>query len=328
VASTLAAQAISAAVATAAVLAILAQVTPASFLANALRDGAPRKPVRQLGGLAILPAALLALAMTGETNSLVARFWPVGGALILWLLGIVDDRYHLPALPKLAVQIAAAAMAANAVAPEIGFGVLPRPLETLVIAAILVGFINMTNFMDGMDLMTIAGIGIPLAGLSIILLSAGQSGIEIQLGLLTAAALAGFLPFNWPPARLYLGDSGSLAIGLVAGLVAMRAFSFGPAVALAPFGYYLADAATTLVARIRDRENVLQPHTRHAYQAAMKAGRSPLWIAARVAVANLALLVLAAIAQIIPGAAVEAVAIVAAAAIGIAMLRVLRRQPW
>ena len=109
-----------------------------------------------------------------------------------------------------------------------------------------------------------------------------------------AAALLGFAFFNRPPARLYLGDSGSLPLGLAAGTICVAlALKADIVSALLPFGYYLIDFGSTLALRVGRHENLFQAHSQHAYQMARKAGRSEWWVLRRVILVNLVLAVTA-----------------------------------
>jgi UDP-N-acetylmuramyl pentapeptide phosphotransferase/UDP-N-acetylglucosamine-1-phosphate transferase len=285
--------AIMAAIFCAAALLLLERMTPAGFLAAQIR-GKPEhhRAVRQLGGLAVIPAALLVGAFAPEiAGDGDARLF-AAGVLLLWLLGLADDRFHVGPLPKIACQAIVAVAIAFAVTPAltISAGVLPWWIERIAVAGAIVWFINMTNFMDGLDLMTVIGFGMPLVACALLVLHHAPEHAVAAESLIVAGALAGFAAFNIPPARLYLGDSGSLALGFGGGFLAFQAAAiYGVAAAVIPFAYYLADTISTLALRVRDGENLLTAHQRHAYQAARRAGESEWRILATVAAANLAL---------------------------------------
>jgi UDP-N-acetylmuramyl pentapeptide phosphotransferase/UDP-N-acetylglucosamine-1-phosphate transferase len=155
-------------------------------------------------------------------------------------------------------------------------------------------FVNLTNFMDGIDWMTVAE-AIPIAGAIALL---GALGVVPALpGLLAGAllgALLGFAPFNKPVARLFLGDVGSLPIGLVLAWLLLQLAANGhlAAALLLPL-YYVADATLTLLRRAAAREAVWQAHRTHFYQRATDRGFSVREIVARVFALNLALAALA-----------------------------------
>jgi UDP-N-acetylmuramyl pentapeptide phosphotransferase/UDP-N-acetylglucosamine-1-phosphate transferase len=318
---TIALQMATVAFATAGILLALSVVTPGNFLTNNVRDTSPGQPVRQLGGLVIVPVAMVAAFLFGSPDTRFAPYLPAVGAIIaIWFLGLFDDRYHLPARPKLAVQLIAAFAAATTVPSGVGLGVLTGPAELALATVALLGFANMTNFMDGMDLMSVVGIGVPIAALSLIMIGDGQAGMEVLLCLFLAAGLAGFAPFNFPRARLYLGDSGSLAIGLAAGVLALNGVKVDFEAAFLPFGYYLTDTTTTVLLRAKAGENLFQAHARHAYQAAVKAGRSPRWVAGHVLIVNLALAGLGAVAAFVDSLRVDLAMVACGVAIAFALV--------
>jgi UDP-N-acetylmuramyl pentapeptide phosphotransferase/UDP-N-acetylglucosamine-1-phosphate transferase len=122
-------------------------------------------------------------------------------------------------------------------------------------------------------------------------------------GLTLAAAAIGFLRWNWHPARIFLGDVGSVPLGYLLGWLLLAAATSGhwvPALLL-PL-YYLADATLTLLARVARRERVWQPHRSHFYQGAARAMGSHAPVAGAVLAADLGLVALAIAAVAVPGA--------------------------
>jgi UDP-N-acetylmuramyl pentapeptide phosphotransferase/UDP-N-acetylglucosamine-1-phosphate transferase len=154
--------------------------------------------------------------------------------------------------------------------------------------------VNLVNFMDGIDWMTVAE-AVPIAAAIVLL---GYIGVvEVLPALLAAAllgAMLGFAPFNKPVAKLFLGDVGSLPIGLLLGwlLLALAAKGFWAAALLLPL-YYLADATLTLIRRVAAREPFWEAHRTHFYQRATDGGFTVPDIVARVFVTNLVLVGLA-----------------------------------
>jgi UDP-N-acetylmuramyl pentapeptide phosphotransferase/UDP-N-acetylglucosamine-1-phosphate transferase len=184
-------------------------------------------------------------------------------------------------------------------------------------------FINLTNFMDGVDLMSVAQFVPALT--TLYWLTAGLVGPAPWIGLLclsTAGALLGFAMLNKPPARLFLGDSGSLPLGLLGATAALvAAAAHGPVVALLPFLYYVADATLTLARRVLASEKFWQAHREHFYQRATRRGLSTWRVIARVAACNI---VLCAIAVLIAGRAPAAQ--LAGLAVGAAAVALLMRD--
>jgi UDP-N-acetylmuramyl pentapeptide phosphotransferase/UDP-N-acetylglucosamine-1-phosphate transferase len=190
----------------------------------------------------------------------------------------------------------------------------------------MVWFVNLTNFMDGLDWMTVAEV-VPVAGG---LALAGRMGglphdaIVIAWALLGAAI--GFAPFNRPVARLFLGDVGSLPIGLVLAwlLTVFAGHGHLAAAILLPL-YYLADASITLVCRFSQKEPILEAHRTHFYQRATDRGLTVSGIVARVFVANLVLVGLALGTLIFPGRATALVALLCGSAVVSVLLLSLSR---
>jgi UDP-N-acetylmuramyl pentapeptide phosphotransferase/UDP-N-acetylglucosamine-1-phosphate transferase len=258
-------------------------------------------PTPQGGGMAIMLACLIA-APAGVLwlNLPLAKapelFWAMlAGALVLAILGAVDDVTPLSARRRLGVQLAVCAMVVLStpagIAYEIGGIAI---LAWLALASLgLAWFVNLTNFMDGMDGMTVIGLGVPAAFAALANLLAGS----LAAGLVALAALGGligFAPFNWPKARLFLGDVGSLSLGLIVGSALLRLTDDGhlvPAL-IAPL-YYLADSGITLFQRWRRGENLAQAHRSHFYQRAVVGGMSARGVLARVGALNVALFALA-----------------------------------
>src|SRR6185436_8470527 len=167
---------------------------------------------------------------------------------------------------------------------------LPWWLERTFVLIGCVWFINLVNFMDGIDWMTVAELVPITAGLGIF----GLMGALPQDVTVVAAALfgaiVGFAPFNRPVARLFLGDVGSLPIGLlVAWMLYRLALDGGLAAALLLPLYYLADATITLFRRLMRRERVWEAHRTHFYQQATDRGLPVMRIAAHVLAVNIAL---------------------------------------
>ena len=268
-------------IASALVLVLLLQLFPAGFMTSQVREhtGSTRQ-VPQIGGIATTAAILLGLALAQSAGVSQDGGLPIlmAGILATWILGMFDDLTHPGALPKLIVQLA--------ITGAVSWWFYHQQLPLMVlpfVVIVLVWFMNMVNFMDGMDMMGPVGLGIPL-GISgtILIYNAPESSAGI-MALLAAGALLGFLPINLPPARAYLGDNGSLVLGLASGITALELFlRVSPAAAILPFGYYLADSLSTLVRRAIAGENIFRAHTSHAYQRARKNGMRESWVMAHV----------------------------------------------
>jgi UDP-N-acetylmuramyl pentapeptide phosphotransferase/UDP-N-acetylglucosamine-1-phosphate transferase len=269
-----------------------------------------KQPTPQGGGIAVVAAALaslwLGMALSGLAGGTQLAALTLA-AMILALIGAVDDIRGLGAAPRLIMQAVAVGIVIAALPADVRIvPLLPRALEWALLLLGGVWFVNLVNFMDGIDWMTVAET-VPITG-SIVLL--GLIGVAPPLAVIVALALLGatigFAPFNRPVARLFLGDVGSLPIGLMLGWTLMILASRGhfAAALLLPL-YYLADATITLARRLARREAVWQAHRTHFYQRATDGGFSVKEIVVRVFVLNLALATLALVSAIEPDLRVD-----------------------
>src|SRR5256714_1725917 len=169
-----------------------------------------------------------------------------------------------------------------------------------------VWFVNLVNFMDGIDWMTLAEV-VPVTAGAALLGPVGAAPPEaVLVALALLGATIGFAPFNRPVAKLFLGDVGSLPIGLLLGwLMLMLAGRDNLAAAILLPLYYLADATITLARRLIRREAIWEAHRIHFYQRATDGGLSVEEIIVRVFVVNLALAGLALVTAIEPDPRVE-----------------------
>ncbi|MBC8269442.1 MAG: glycosyltransferase family 4 protein, partial [Rhodospirillaceae bacterium] len=189
-------------------------------------------------------------------------------AALSWL----DDLRGLPPLARLLAQIVAVA-AILALRPESTpyfQELLPGVLDPVAAAILWVWFINLFNFMDGID--GITAIETLVIGLGLALLGSTTSAI---LGLIIAGAALGFLKWNWHPAKIFLGDVGSVPLGFLLGWLLLDLSAAGHwAAALILPASYLADATITLIRRAIKGEKVWQAHRQHFYQQAVQRGLS------------------------------------------------------
>ena len=275
---------------------LLNRLLPERFLAARMSSRSNHTTVaRQIGGLALIPAiiaTMLIFAPDLEINMHLAICLSAS-SLLLWIIGGLDDRFELSEIIRLGSQFIAAGLVVYGLGADFRLlpDFLPHWLEVGLIVVALMVAINVTNFMDGLDLMTAAGIGIPLAGIGI-LAAAGLAGLESGgIGIIAAGGLFGFALFNRPPAKIFLGDSGSLPLGLIAGTaLLLLARETHIAVALILPLYYILDAGTTIVMRLSQGENILKAHSKHAYQTAKRSGWSVLKVVGHVALLNLILI--------------------------------------
>ena len=223
-------------------------------------------PTPRGGGAAIAVAMLLATAwlawhLPGQ-RPMLAGFGT--GLAMVSLVGWLDDHRPLSPWSRLAVHAGAASVFALGLAAQGG------DLRVAVFAFVAtVALANVWNFMDGID-----GLAATQAVLVAVVPAMLAGGMGLALGLALAASTLGFLPWNFPRARLFLGDSGSGALGFAIGaLVAIASSSAGAEallLSLFPLSAFLLDAGLTLARRILRRERWWQPHVTHAFQHAAR----------------------------------------------------------
>jgi len=257
-------------------------------------------PTPQGGGIAVVAATTIVVvaAETFFANQFSDQ-WRLSivlaSAIGLALVGVTDDLRPLDAVPRLVLQIAA--VAAIIAAFPADMRIVPAIPWWLDRAVMLVGgvwLVNLVNFMDGIDWMTVAEIVPTTAALGLFGLMGLLPSEATLVALALCGAMVGFAPFNRPVAQLFLGDVGSLPIGLLLGwLLAVLAGGGHLAAAVLLPLYYLADATITLMRRLVNGEQIMQAHRSHFYQRALDVGLAVNQVVARVFALNLALGLLA-----------------------------------
>ncbi|HHY48282.1 MAG TPA: glycosyl transferase family 4 [Alphaproteobacteria bacterium] len=221
------------------------------------------RPTPSGGGVGIVAAGTigaLPAIVSAPTGTLVVA----GLALVIAAIGFIDDRRPIPAAIRLAAQLAlAAAMVAVLPAPGVVVGVV------LVLAAVYC--INVFNFMDGIDGIagTEAAFVLVAASALAVLAGAPAAAPLVWWMLALAAATLGFLVLNWPPAKIFMGDSGSTYLGFMLAWFALATVAAGWLTAWqwAILGaLFIADATITLMRRALRGEPLFKAHRLHAYQ--------------------------------------------------------------
>lgn len=243
-------------------------------------------PVPRGGGIGIL--AGIAVALFFLPSLPVLLLWLVCLTLALGAFSLLDDLFHLSPVVRFLVQAAVAALLVGlglwtAHLPVPGSPGWPVALGMFFSGLWLVWMTNLYNFMDGMD--GFAG-GMALIGFGALAVLGWLAG-DTTYALLCAAvasAAGGFLCFNFPPARLFMGDVGSTALGfLAAGLLlwADRSGLFPLWVGMLVFSPFIVDATVTLVGRLLRGERVWEAHRNHYYQRLVQMGwghrKTVLW---------------------------------------------------
>ena len=226
------------------------------------------------GGVAIVvtaTAAVLVLAAQGNVPRDVCVAL-VGGGIAAAVVGFVDDRFAVPAGVRLAVHLSAAAWAVywlgGLTAVRLGDHIAPLGWVGGVLAVLGIAWVlNLFNFMDGIDGIA-ASEAVFVAGAGALLSAGGGAGVT-DAAAVFACACGGFLIWNWPPAKVFLGDVGSGYLGYVIAVLALaatRADSAAVWVWLILGGVFFVDATVTLLRRLVRGERVYEAHRSHAYQ--------------------------------------------------------------
>jgi UDP-N-acetylmuramyl pentapeptide phosphotransferase/UDP-N-acetylglucosamine-1-phosphate transferase len=251
-------------------------------------------PTPQGGGIAVIAATAIGVTLTRALGAPYPdNAVPVvmAAAFCLAVVGIIDDLRSIPVVPRLALQLAAVTFLFAALPSQMRIlEAIPISLERTLLILGLLWFINLVNFMDGLDWMTVAEmLPMTIALAALAFLDEAPSDI-LPIALALAGALLGFAPFNRPVARLFLGDVGSLPIGLLTGwcLLELASRHHFAAAVLLPL-YYLADATITLFRRIISGERFWDAHRSHFYQQATDNGFSVRQVVTSVFLLNLLL---------------------------------------
>jgi UDP-GlcNAc:undecaprenyl-phosphate/decaprenyl-phosphate GlcNAc-1-phosphate transferase len=219
------------------------------------------KPVPYLGGVAVLAGLTVPIAVERPV-----LFVPLALALGL---GLSDDVAETPAAARLSLEVAIGVIAA---------WVLPaRDLSgALITVALVVGLINAVNLLDGLDGLASAVSLVSAVGFAVVL-----EGEYQVIALALAGSLAGFLVWNRPPARIYLGDGGSYLVGTVLAILLAASFKNGESIALASGSLLfvavpVADTTVAIVRRARAGRRLLSGDRGHVYDQLVDRGRGPL----------------------------------------------------
>lgn len=221
------------------------------------------RPTPHGGGIGVVVAALAVGFWVG-----VPAVWLIGIALLA-LMSLIDDWRHLPFWLRLLAHIAISSIV-------VFLHDAPSLLASIIVLVLIAWSINAYNFMDGSDglagSMALVGFGAYAAGFALV-----DEGIFAVLCAALAGASAGFLVFNWHPAKIFMGDVGSIPLGFLASGLGWFGVWAGvwpgwfPLLVFAPF---LLDASATLCKRILRRERVWEAHRDHYYQRMVRLGES------------------------------------------------------
>lgn len=238
------------------------------------------RPVPRGGGLAIL----IAIGVCGSILTVLNPNQGLAGIglsiLLVASISFIDDRYSINPISRLVVHVAAAAVVlySGFILTAVDFPGYAWNWSAVTGAVVLALFvtwmINLYNFMDGMD--GLAG-GMSTIGFGFFAVMGWMVGHEIflSISLISAAASAGFLVYNFPPARIFMGDVGSSSLGLIAASLTLwgsRDGVFPLWIAVLVFSPFITDTTITLLRRLLRNEKVWQAHKTHFYQLLVRSG--------------------------------------------------------
>lgn len=224
----------------------------------------------------------------------------------LMLVSAYDDRHHLSVLKRLGFQLMAIIFALHTFNGTVFLGLLPVWLDMAVTAILWLWMINLTNFMDGIDEITVTETGSITAGIIVLgmVLESLPHAIMVD-ALVVLVGVLTFYPWNKHPARCFMGDAGSVPLGYLLGYLLLSLSAAGLwYIALILPAYHITDATFTLLRRVVRGEKFWQPHSQHFYQQAVRAGRPHDQVSHHILVLNVLLVLLAGAASYRPDIAI------------------------
>lgn len=253
-------------------------------------------PTPQTGGVAVIGSVVISLILAASVLAITepskpvlpkgmasGSVWIVLSMLLIFVISFIDDCVGLPAGLRLGVQAASALIIIGGVGltlssipipggPNILLGIAAIPVSMLI----LLWMANLYNFMDGMD--GFAG-GMTFVGFGFLAYFGWQAHYQVMLIIATFVAMGalGFLTHNFPPARIFMGDAGSITIGFLAGtlmILGVRDGIFELWVPIMIFSPFIVDATATLLRRALCRQRIWEAHREHYYQRLVLSGWS------------------------------------------------------
>ncbi|MBY0354298.1 MAG: glycosyltransferase family 4 protein [Rickettsiales bacterium] len=246
-------------------------------------------PIPRGAGIAVVSSAVFFLLVSGIDTYLIIAL------ALLAIISFADDRKGQSVYRRLAVHLLASMLAVATIEKPIFQGYLPFMLDHALAVLVLTYFLNIYNFMDGID---------ELTAVQTVSLSAGLVAMVISVvalpeflavdAMVVSGAMLGFWYFNRHPARIFLGDVGSIPLGLIMGYLLLILASQGQwAASLILPAYYLTDASLTLATRLLQGKPIWQSHSEHGYQYAVRRGASHRRVVRAILMLNVVLIALA-----------------------------------
>ncbi|AZD09714.1 Undecaprenyl-phosphate alpha-N-acetylglucosaminyl 1-phosphate transferase [Pseudomonas chlororaphis] len=235
-------------------------------------------PTPRGGGIAIVVSFLIAIVamLFLDMLQLNQALALLGAGVLVAVLGFLDDHGHIAARWRLLGHFLAAFWALYWIGGLAPISVFGEKIELgifgyAVSAMFLVWMLNLYNFMDGID--GIASVEAITVCIGVAFLYWVQSGAAISAPILLACSVLGFLCWNFPPAKIFMGDAGSGFLGIILGIFALQAAWVSSDLFwawLILMGVFIVDATVTLIRRLLRGEKVYEAHRSHAYQFASR----------------------------------------------------------
>lgn len=250
-------------------------------------------PTPRGGGVAIVIVFLIGSIVLSLSGLLAtSALWAfLGAGAWIAVIGFIDDHQHIPARWRLLAHFIGAIWGLFWLGLPILslFGTDFTTLGYVLAAFYLVWLLNLYNFMDGIDgLASIEAISVCLGG--VLLLMLGTNAADYYGLMLLIMAVVGFLLWNFPPAKIFMGDAGSGFLGITLGLLSIQAAHHAPQFFwswLILLGVFIVDATWTLIRRFLRGEKVYEAHRSHAYQFASRHYASHKTVSLAVATINI-----------------------------------------
>ncbi len=262
------------------------------------------------GGLAIMLAIVIGLISYEYfiTSSLIYSAKIVPLLIILSVVSFLDDLIAIPVYIRLITHFTCSIIAVLYLSPALLFhNTLPYYVDFLISVLVLATCINIYNFLDGIDGISCAeSIHLSITMLILCYLRPNEiinANMLIALNIMILASSLSFLIFNWHPAKIFLGDIGSIGLGFTLGLCLLTISASSTDLFISSFIaslYYIADGLITLFIRIANKEKIWQPHLKHFFQQAVKNGMNHQQIVLKITMCNIFLMLLSVLSLYFP----------------------------
>lgn len=238
------------------------------------------EPTPRLGGIAIIFGILAPISAYYFANDIAAPFILILGYLLVAIISLIDDYIKVSSIIRLIVHILSAILAVNAgymielFSAGFGEAAMPTYINITVSVILIVWMINLYNFMDGIDGLAGGMAAFGFGAFAVIGYMEGQAVFTI-INLILVSSSLGFLAWNYPPAKIFMGDNGSSSLGFLAAVLSIWAHVnevipiWISGVIFSPF---LMDATVTLIIRVVKREQFWIAHKTHHYQLLAESG--------------------------------------------------------